>query len=72
MSEYRGAYSGKGGDNAVPARGSFMQDDNQDTGKQKQPKQPDYSGGLSAPKPTKGNKYMGGMPKATDDPIFKG
>jgi len=50
MSTKTGAYSGKG-DNPVPAKGSFVQDDAQDTGKQKQPKQPDFAGGMSAPKP---------------------
>ena len=71
MSTKTGAYSGKG-DNPVPAKGSFNQDDAQDTGKQKQPKQPDYAGGMSAKRPTKGDAYMGGKPKSTDDPIFKG
>ena len=69
MSEYRGAYSGKG-DNPVPARGSFMQDDAQDSGRQRQPRQPDYAGGMTASKPTKGNKYLGGTPNSTDS-IFK-
>jgi len=50
MATRTGAYSGSGA-NPIPAKGSFNQDDKQDVGAQKQPKQPDYAGGMSAPKP---------------------
>jgi len=50
MATRTGAYSGSG-TNPIPAKGSFNQDDKQDTGKQKQPECPDYAGGMTAPKP---------------------
>jgi len=58
MSEYRGKYSGSGKD-PVPAKGSYCEDDAQDTGKQKQPKADrDYAGALSAPESHKGDKFL--------------
>jgi len=50
MTVRRGSYSGSGKD-PLPARGSFVEDSKQDSDKQPQPKQPDYAGGMSAPKP---------------------
>jgi len=50
MATKTGAYSGSGA-NPIPSKGSFNQDDAQDTGKQKQPECPDFAGGMSAPKP---------------------
>jgi len=50
MSTKTGAYSGSGA-NPIPAKGSFMQDDKQDLGAQKQPECLDYAGGMSARKP---------------------
>jgi hypothetical protein len=60
MTTYRGAYSGSG-ENPIPAKGSSVQDSRQDTAKQPQPKADrDYAGGLSAKKPTKGDKFQAG------------
>ena len=60
MSTYTGKYSGSG-TNPVPAKGSFNQDDAQDTGKQKHPKQPDYAGGMAGGKPVDPDlKWSGG------------
>ena len=50
MSTYTGRYSGSG-KNPIPAKGSFVQDDAQDTGDQKQPPFTDYAGGRSAKAP---------------------
>jgi hypothetical protein len=50
MSTYTGRYSGSG-KNPVPARGSYCEDDGQDTGDQKQPKVDDWAGGRSAKAP---------------------
>jgi hypothetical protein len=53
MSTYTGKYSGSG-KAPVPARGSYCEDDAQDTGDQKQPPFTDYAGGRSA----KNNKAL--------------
>jgi hypothetical protein len=47
MSTYTGKYSGSG-KNPVPAKGSYCQDDAQDTGDQRQPPFTDFAGGRSA------------------------
>ena len=47
MSTYTGKYSGSGS-NPIPAKGSYCQDDAQDTGDQPQPKVQDWAGGRSA------------------------
>ena len=50
MSTYTGKYSGSG-KNPIPAKGSYCEDDSQDTGDQKQPKVEDWAGGRTAPQP---------------------
>ena len=69
MATSTGAYSGSGKD-PIPAKGSFLESDGQDTAKQRSPDFGDPAGGMSAPRPTKGNKYLGGTPNSTDS-IFK-
>ena len=62
MSTYTGKYSGSG-KNPVPAKGSFMEDDGQDSGSQKQPPFTDYAGGRSARNNPKLDRFLHG-----DDP----
>jgi len=53
VSTYTGKYSGSG-KNPLPAKGSYNEDDSQDTGAQKQPGLPggkDWAGGRTASQP---------------------
>ena len=58
MSTYTGKYSGSGKD-PIPAKGSFNEDDKQDTAKQKQPTGQDWAGSRTAKEPSRGNRYLG-------------